>query len=163
MISSGLNMLRKYPVVCALFEGKWQENVAVDKWVVMSPPAGKYFLSSNINVMNRSPSPPKENQFKSLDFWNNQSVWLSFLSEIGNHIEAAQGKLPKVIWSCSHERPGQMDGQVRRTWGSDWCSSRSLRARSASSHELYHLLWSAMCHLATLERHLRCEQSFLSD
>lgn len=167
MISSRLSMLRKYPVVCALpsLKDKWRKNVAVDEWSVTSPPTSKYLLSCIINLSNWFVSPPqKNNQSQSLDFLSNrQSFWISFLSEIRNHIEAVHGKLPKVIRFCSHERPGQMDSQGRQTWGSDWCSPCSPSARSASSRKLYHLLWSAMCHLATLERHLSREQSFLSD
>lgn len=143
-----------------------KKNAGVDKWGVTSPPASQYLLSCIINLSNWSASPPrpKKNQSQSLDFWSNrQSFWIGFLSAIRNHIEAVHGKLPKVIRFCSHQRPGQMDSQVRQTWGSDWCSLCSPGARSASSHELHHLLWSAVCHLAALEPHLSREQSFLSD
>lgn len=167
MISSRLNMWMNCPVMWALssLKNKWQKNAAVDKWDVTSPPASKNRLSCIINLSNWSVSPPqKKNQSQSLDFLSNrQSFWISFLCEIRNHIEAVHGKLPKVIRFCSRERPGQMDSQVRQTWGRDWCSPCSPSARSASSRELYHLLWSAMCHLAALEQHLSCEQSFLSD
>lgn len=92
-----------------------------------------------------------------------QPLTHSVLPDGRNFMEPVTDKLPKVIWSFSHESCDQIDDQVKESWGSDWCSPCSPSARSASASRLYHLLWSATCHHTTLERQLGRQHSFLSD
>lgn len=87
----------------------------------------------------------------------------SHQSESRNFIEALTGKLPDVIWSFSHESWNQIDSQVKQSWVSEWCCPCLPSAVSASAGRIYHLLWPTTCHHTTLERHLSCEHSFLSD
>lgn len=95
-------------------------------------------------------------------------LWLSFLfqshqSESRNFMELVTRKLPNVIRSFTHNSWKQIDRQVKENWGSEWCSPCSPSGGSASASRIYHLLQPTTCHHTTLEWHLSCEHSFLSD
>lgn len=153
--------------VVSAVQDESMKDVTVDKWEMTSLPSSIYFFSSKRHKLWSAMSKRKKKKKSMLTPWlfNKlpQPVTHSVLPDGRKFMDPVTDKLPKVIWSFSHESCDQIDGQVKEGWGSDWCSPCSPSARSASASRLYHLLWSTTCHHTTLERQLGRRRSFLSD